>query len=322
MKRYLKTLVLLVPLFCGTVAWLQAQPSQPAISDGTLGPEDLITIRVLDIEEFSAQNLAPVRVDPEGNIRLPLVGRTHVAGLTVGQLEAKITKDLSSVMNNPEVTVTVAEYGSRPVSVLGSVRNPGVHQVSGHKTLYEVLSLAGGLSPDASNSIKITRRVASGPLPLAGAARDVAGEFYVGTLNVRSVMEARDPSVNIAVLPNDVITVPKAEMVYVIGAVKRPGGFILNEKEQMSVLQALSLAEGLERVAASKSARILRQDEAGAKRSEIPVNVRGILEGGAQDVAMHANDILFVPESKAKNAGMRALEVAIQTGTGVVIWRH
>ena len=261
-------------------------------------------------------------MDPQGNIRLPLVGRIHVAGLSVDQLEAKIAGALTSVMNKPEVTVTVTEFGSRPVSVLGAVRSPGVHQIRGHNTLFQVLSLAGGLSQDAGNTIKITRRVDAGPLTLPGTARDSSGDFFVGRLNVRAVMEAKDPSVNIEVLPNDVITVPKAELVYVIGAVKRPGGFVLNEKEQMSVLQALSLAEGLDRVAASKAARILRQDDVGSKRTEIPIDVRSILEGNGRDVALQANDILFVPDSKTKSAALRIVEAAIQTGTGVVIWRR
>lgn len=320
----MKCRILFVSLLCCAVAGLLAQPSlsKRRIGGYVLGPEDVITVRVLEIEEFNAQNLGAIRVDPQGNIRLPLAGRMHVAGLSVEQLEVNIARALTSVMNDPEVTVTMTEFGSSPVSVLGAVRNPGVHQISGRKTLFEVLSLAGGLSPDAGNAIKITRRMDAGPLPLAGVTRDSGGEFFVGGLNVRAVMEAKDPSVNIEVLPNDVITVPKAEMVYVIGAVKRPGGFVLNEKEQMSVLQALSLAEGLDRVAAAKGARILRQDDAGGKRSEIPINVRSILEGRAQDVALHANDILFVPDSAAKGATMRALEAAVQMGTGVVIWRR
>jgi polysaccharide export outer membrane protein len=135
-------------------------------------------------------------------------------------------------------------------------------------------------------------------------------------------MEAKDPAANIDVLPDDVITVPKAELVYVVGAVKRAGGFVLNEKEQMSVLQALSLAEGLDNVAAGASARILRQGTSQSGRDEIPVNVTHILDGSARDVSLRANDILFVPNSKAKNVTLRALEVAVQMGTGIVIYHH
>jgi polysaccharide export outer membrane protein len=287
-----------------------------------LGSQDVVAVRVQDIDEYNAQNLPPVRIDGEGNIRLPLIGRVHAAGLSVAQLESHVRDQLSRIMNDPDVSVTVTEFGSRPVSVLGAVRNPGVHQISGNKTLYEVLSLAGGLSPDAGNGIEITRHASAGTLPLAGAAPDASGQYVVARLDVRKVMEAKDPTVNINVLPDDVITVPKADMVYVIGAVKKSGGFILNEKEQMSVLQALSLAEGLDNVAAAKGARILRQNDGETARVEIPINLSLVLEGSKQDMPLHANDILFVPTSKAKNASVRALEAAIQIGTGVVIYHR
>ena len=309
---------------------LSGQVPRPGIEQDTiattppsgyrLGAEDLLVIRVLEIEEFDASHLGSVRVDGDGNIRLPLVGGIHAAGLTVEELEGEISRRLCSVMNSPEVTVTVAEVRSHPVSVFGAVRSPGVHQISGRKTLFEVLSLAGGLNPDAGNIIKITRRVDAGALPLPGVRRDPGGEFLVGELNVRAVMEAKNPQENIDVLANDIITVPKAEMVYVIGAVKRSGGFSLGEKAQISVLEALSLAEGLDRVAAAKSARILRQTNPGSERTQIPINLTRILAGRTDDVALRANDILFVPNNTSKSATLRAIEAAIQVGTGVVIW--
>jgi polysaccharide export outer membrane protein len=315
----MKILTIILTIACWVTAVL---PGQTSSGTYVLGPEDVITVRVQDIDEYSAQNLAAIRVDPEGQIRLPLVGRLSVAGLSVDQVEARVRNGLVGVMNSPEVTVTVTEFGSRPVSVLGAVRNPGVHQISGRKTLFELLSLAGGLNPDAGNAIEITRRVEAGPLPLAGAAQDASGQFLVGKLNVRAVMEAKDPGVNIDVLPNDVITVPKAEQIYVIGAVKRPGGFVLNEKEHMSALQALSLAEGLDGVASAKSARILRPGATDSTRQEIPIDVSRILNGSAQDVVLYPNDVLFVPTNKARSATMRALEAAVQIGTGMVIYRR
>ncbi len=287
-----------------------------------LGPEDEITVRVLDLEEFEPSALGILRIDREGNIRLPVVGRLQASGLTVEQLEERIAQGLSRIMIDPEVTVRIAQFRSHPVSVLGAVRNPGVHQITGRKMLYEVLSLAGGLNPDAGNKIMITRRVSVGALPLAGSVLDSGGDFNVAELNVRNVMEAKSPEENIEVLPEDVITVPKADLVYVIGAVRRSGGFTLSEKEHISVLQALSLAEGLDRLAAPKNARILRQTEPGGERSEIPVDLHRILQGAAADVTLHANDILFIPTSMAKSASMRVLEAAIQTATGVVIWRR
>lgn len=296
--------------------------SAQSIAGYVLGPEDQITVRVLDLDEFNAQNLTPVRIDMRGNIRLPLVGRLHAAGLTVEKLESEIAVRLSNLMNDPEVTVAVAEFRSHPVTVLGAVKTAGVLQITGRKTLFEVLSLAGGLNPDAGNTVKITRRVDSGPLPLPNVVRDPSGDFFVGQLNVRAVMEAKNPLENIDVLPNDVVTVPKADLVYVVGGVKRSGGFVLSsEKEQITVLQALSLAEGLDRDAAPKKARILRPSAVGAERIEIAVDLKRILDGSAQDVALRANDILFVPTNAAKSVGIRALETAVQMATGIAIYR-
>jgi polysaccharide export outer membrane protein len=318
MRQLTALFTIVLWLFAG----LPGQISAAAVTGGYLvGPEDTVTVRVLDIEEFSPQNLAPIRVDNQGDIRLPILGRIHVAGQNVEQIEDVITKGLLSIMKAPEVTVAVTRYGSRPISVLGAVRNPGVRQISGRQTLIEAISLAGGLNAEAGNSIIITRRVDSGPLPLSDSSIDSSGKFIVGGLKVRAVMQANNPSANIEVMANDVITVPKADLIYVIGAVKKPGGFILNEKEHLSALQALSLAEGLDSLAGAKSARILRQTEEGSPRSDIPVNLRSMLDGTAPDLVLRANDILFVPGNTAKYVTLRALEVAIQMGVGAAIWR-
>jgi polysaccharide biosynthesis/export protein len=287
-----------------------------------LGPDDVINVRVTDLEEFDSSRLGAIRIDQSGTVRVPIVGRIQAAGLTVEQLEAELTHRLSNIMHEPEVIVDVAEFRSHRVSVLGAVKNPGVYQLTGSKPLFEILSLAGGLNPDAGNVIKVTRPVASGSLPLPGAELDLSGEFFVGQIDIRGVMQATSPGENIPILAEDVITVPKADLVYVVGAVRRSGGFVLNEKEQITVLQALSLSEGLDRTAGPKNARILRQTSADSQRSEIPVNVQRILEGRDEDVALLANDILFIPTSKSKAAGIRALEAVVQMGTGVVIWRR
>jgi polysaccharide export outer membrane protein len=308
-----------VSLLLTCCVWAADQP-QAHERAYVLGPEDGITVHVVDLPELDAKAVGTVRIDHEGNINLPLVGHLHASGLTTQQLETQIASRLSGIMNSPEVAVAVAEFRSHPVSVLGAVRTPGVYQVTGRKTLFEVLSLAGGLNPDASNKIKITRLASAGQLPLKNANKEAGGEFYVGELNVRKVMDAKSPEDNIDVLPNDVITVPKADLVYVVGAVRRPGGFPLAEKEQVSVLQAVSLAEGLDRVAGAKNARILRQATPGAERTEVRVNVQEILDGRANDVALQANDILFIPTSVSKSASLRALEAAIQAGTGIAVW--
>lgn len=315
----MKVLTYLVCLFSLANIGLVAQPDGSA-RGYVLGSQDGINVHVVDLDEFDTKTLGVIHIDDQGNIHLPLAGRIHAAGLTVEQLERVVATHLSKLMKDPEVSIAIAEYRNHPVSVLGAVKNPGVYQVTGHKTLFEVLSLAGGLNPDASNRIKITRLVSEGPLPLPNAAADPSGEFSIAELNVRDVMEAKSPEVNIEVRQNDVVTVPKADLVYVVGAVRRAGGFPLNEKEHISVLQAVSLAEGLDKVASAKHARILREAVAGAERTEISVNVQEIIEGCAKDVSLQANDILFIPNSVAKSASLRAVEAVIQTGTGIAIW--
>lgn len=319
MRIFLSSLLLLltISLMSPAAGPVATQPGQYM-----LGPDDGLTIRVADVPELDAKALGVVKVDHQGNINLPLAGRIHASGFTVEGLEKKIAESLSGIMRAPEVVVSVAEYRSHPVSVLGAVRTPGVYQVAGTKTLFEVLSLAGGLNPDASNRVNITRERSAGPLPLPNVTTDDSGKFFVGELNVRDIMDAKNPEENIAVRPHDVITVPKADLVYVVGAVRRPGGFPLAEKEQISVLQALSMAEGLDGTARSKNARILREPAGSSERQEIKVNLNEILDGRAKDVTLQANDILFIPNSLAKNASMRVLDAALQAATGVAIYRR
>jgi polysaccharide export outer membrane protein len=212
------------------------------------------------------------------------------------------------------------QYRNHPVSVLGAVRNPGVLQVAQHRRLLEVLSLAGGLAPEAGDKIKISRRMSVGQLPLKDAKADSSNEYEVGQIDVRTLMHAQQPELNIEVLDNDVITVPRAESVYVIGAVKKAGGFPLNDRDQMSILQALSLAEGLDRAASPKSVRLLRENGSGNDRTEIAINLKLIMAGSAPDVPLRANDILFVPTSQTKVVSTRAIEAAIGVGTGLAVF--
>jgi len=201
------------------------------------------------------------------------------------------------------------------------VNQPGVHQVSGHKTLLEMISLAGGVRPDAGYSIRITRQVEWGCIPLPGATVDASGRFSVAQVKTQDIMEAKVPEENIQILPHDVISVPKAELIYVTGAVKKSGGFILGEKQNMSVIQALSMAEGLGQAPDTKHAKILRMTPGADQRTEIPVDLKTILTGKGQDVPLQGNDILFIPDSTGKKIALRALEAAITTGSGVAIYR-
>lgn len=283
-----------------------------------LGPDDEIVITVAEAEDFPGK---PVRIGPTGSISLPMVGRIEAAGLTVEQLEAELVNRLKTYIRNPQVTVTVTEMRSQPVSVIGSVGQPGVRQLQGRKTLMEVLSEAGGLKEDAGHTVKITRRMEYGPIPLPGAVTDASGQFSIAEVSLRELMQAQNPLLNIPIMPNDVITVPRAEMVYVIGDVVKPGGIILGDQSTVTVLQALSMAAGLEKTAKPQDAKILRVAPGSTQRVEVAVNLKDILAGKKSDVPMEKEDILFVPSSKGKTAALRILEVAVGSGTTAIIWR-
>ena len=300
---------------CVSLAW---GADKPPAKSYVLGPDDQISVHVLNLDEIGAQ---PIRIDMQGYIILPLAGRIHAGGMTVDSLESEIGTRLRSYLLSPTVSVSIVEYHSQPISILGAVNQPGVHQLQGHMTLFEALSLANGLRPEAGDQIKITRRKEWGPLPLTGTTTDPSGEFSVASVSVRSIMEATTPEDNIELRPNDVISVPRAKLVYVVGSVRRPGGFALNETESISVLQAISLAEGLERTAATQKAVILRSTTGTVRDKEITIDIQRILSGKSKDMPLQANDILFIPNSKAKTFALRSVEALIQTGVGVAVYR-
>jgi polysaccharide biosynthesis/export protein len=301
------------------LAFAPCRAESPTHSPGNtyaIGMEDELVISVADSQELPGTS---ARIDDEGDINLPLLGRVRAAGLTTRELENDLTERLKKYIREPQVAVSVKDYRSQPVSVLGAVNNPGVHFLRGPSTLVEVLALAGGLREDAGNAITVTRRAEYGKIPLGSATEQ--GAFSMAEINLRMIMEAEAPEKNILVRAHDVISVPRADMVYVVGEVIRAGGFVLNEKESLSVLQALSLAGGLHPEAAPKDARILRSATKAEEREEVAVDVKAVLQGKVPDVQLRADDILFIPGSGSKKASRRIMEAAIQTLSGVVIWR-
>lgn len=283
-----------------------------------LGAGDQISIHVLNFEEI---NDRPIPIDLSGRIHLPLVGELQVSGNTVQQLEAEMVARLKKYVLQPDVSISVTEFRSQPVSVLGAVKSPGVQQVQGRKTILEMLSLAGGLDPAAGATVKITRQLQWGMIPLPNATKDPTGQFSVAEIRLKSLIEARHPEQNILVKPNDVISVPRAETVYVIGEVQKTGGYVLNDTDDITVLQALSMAGGLSQMARPKEARILRKAPGAVARTEIPVDISKMLGGRSSDVRLQPDDILFVPNNIPKRAAVRAIEAAIQIGSGVAIFR-
>ena len=289
-----------------------------------LDADDLIAVRALDAEEISTS--APVRVDPQGDITLPRLGRIHAAGLTTQQLSAQISDKLKLYIKQPDVTVTLVEMRANPVSVLGAVQNPGIQKIQGRRTLYECISAAGGIRQDAGYEIKITRRIHYGRIPLPGAQDDATGDFSVASISIKSVMDASDPAQNIEVKAEDVISVPKGEVVYALGALRRQGGFVLTEHKGISLLQVISLAEGFDRFADTKHARIMRPVPSSDRRTEIAVNLKDLLAGKAPDQQLQPNDLLFVPLSGKKAAAFQifqsSLSMGTQIGAGMAIYRQ
>src|SRR5436190_188886 len=202
-----------------------------------LGPDDQVKIWARGMEEIPA---TPLRIDPAGYVDLPVLGRIRASGLSLNQFKEALLASLAKEVVKPQVSVEIAEFGSQPVTVMGAVNTPGVHQLHSRRTLAEVLSMAGGLRNDAGAVINITRLASWGPIPLPGATLDPTGQYNVAEVGVRDFLSAKDPAQNILIRPNDLLTVPAAEMVYVIGAVRKPGGFGLADRGGISALQALS----------------------------------------------------------------------------------
>jgi polysaccharide biosynthesis/export protein len=307
---------------------LLAQPSEVPTTTASkdiirgryiLGPDDQVTIRALEAEEISEK---PVQIDAGGFISVPMIGRVFAGGLTAEQLEVSIAQKLSHYLTHPEVAVNITEYRSQPVSVIGEVNNAGIVQLRGSKSLVEVLSLAGGLKPDAGYWIEITRHIEWGRIPLANARDDASGKFSVARVSYQAIVNSSSPVENIPICPNDVISVPRANLVYVTGQVRKSGGFMLREKESMSVLQALSLAEGPGVTASLSNARILRGGTGPLGRTEIPVDVKKMYDGRKPDIPMQPEDILFIPNNTGKAVGLRTMDAVIQIGTGMAVYRR
>jgi polysaccharide export outer membrane protein len=281
-----------------------------------LGPNDQIKVWVLGVEEIGDK---PIKIDPGGDVDLPLVGKVHAAGLTTAQLKADLVQRYSKDLLKPQVSVELTDFGSQPVSIMGAVNRPGIHQLEGHKTLMETISLAEGLRQDAGPRVNISRQIQYGPIPLPTAKPDASGKYSVADVGVKDLLSGTHPAENIVVFPNDVITIPTAEAVFVIGEVKKPGEVVL-KGDGVTVLQALSSAEGFGTTPAPQNSKIVRVVPGSGERKEIPVDLRKILAGKSEDIAMRPNDILVVPPSGPKKIAARAMEAAIQAATGVAIW--
>lgn len=279
-----------------------------------LGPGDQLSIQVTNVEEYTGK---PLRIDDAGSLILPLAGRVPASGSTVAELTRDLTMRLAKYVVKPEVTITITEKRTQPVTVSGAVKTPGILNVPPGKTLFEVLAMAGGIQPDAGYRIRLTRRVSSGPIPLAAAQKDAGGENYIADVSLKGIEEGSSAE-NIPILPNDFIAVPKAELIYIIGDMKRTGAFALADGQTVSVLQAVAMAEGPLKTAKPSQASIQRV-AASDKREIIPVDLDKIMKQKAPDVQLHAKDILVVPGSATHTILERTISTILNVGSGAVI---
>lgn len=297
-----------------------AQNAVPATVPSTflLGPDDQIIIQGPELDEVVNR---PYRIDPDGYVSLPMLGKIKAGGMTVGDFETELNRAASKYIRDPQLVASVAEFRSQPISVVGAVNTPGAQQLQGKKTLMQVISMVGGFRSDAGNTLSIARELQWGVLPLPNATTDPSGKYSIAQISIPELLQEKSPQLNILIMPNDVITVPVSETVYVVGDVHKAGGFLLGEHKNMTVLQAVALAEGIDGTSDSKHSRIIHHAADNTQRTETPVNVKMILAGKAEDVPLDGGDILFVPGSMSKKAGLRTVEAAIQTASGLAIWR-
>jgi polysaccharide export outer membrane protein len=295
-------------------------PRPPPAPEYTLGAGDQVVIHIGDMEEVSDK---PTRIDPNGFIDLPLLGRLQASGLTVEEFKQALTIKAAKYVNSPQISVALTDNQSRPVSIIGEVNSPGVHQLQGPKRLIEVISLAGGTRSDAGPKVIVTRQMKWGTIPLSDAKTDVTNGFSRATVSLDELLNSTNPAENIVIEPNDVISIPKADVVYVVGNVKKAGGFQLSSHGTVSILQAVSLAEGMSQDAAGSRAKIIRPAPGGdGKPKEILVNVNNVFAGKDPDVPLYANDVLFIPNSLAKSSLRRSAEAVLQITTGLLIYKR
>jgi len=264
-----------------------------------LGPGDQIVLRANEVEEISDK---PFRIDADGFITLPLpqLGRIKAGGLTVQALEADLVERLKTLVKVPQVIITVAQFRNEPVFFVGAFKSPGIYGLQGRRTLVETLTSVGGLQPNASRRIKVTRRAEFGKIPLPNAIEDPTNKVSSVEISMGSLRENVNPAEDIVLQPYDVISVERAEQVYINGAVGRVGPVELGERDSISVAQAITLAGGLAKNADGKKARILRPILNSSRRAEIQIDLTKVLKGEATDFPLQANDVLFVPESSGK----------------------
>jgi len=256
------------------------QPLVPRNSSAlVLGPGDEMEVAVYGATDLSGHTLGSV----DGNISIPLVGYVHVGGLTSSEAEGAIEEKLrqGNILNDPQVSVFVKEYTSSGVSVVGEVVKPGSYTILGPHRLFDVLQAAGGLTEKAANRAVISHR---------------------GSEDPNTVELSKDPAQmalsNVELQPGDTLVVPAAPIVYVLGEVTKPGGYVLGSGGGVTVLRIVAAAGGPTRDAAIGGTKMLRRTPTGLQ--QIPVPLKKLMRAKAADIPLEADDIIFIPNSTVK----------------------
>ncbi|MCU1260530.1 MAG: polysaccharide export protein [Bryobacterales bacterium] len=299
-----------------------ANPTAALSSDSlrpsyVLGPGDQILVRAFEMEEIGER---PMLVDGDGNLNIPVLGIVHAAGTTVAQLEAKLIVLLKKYVKEPRVTITIVQFRSEPVFFVGAFQRPGIYPLQGRRTLVEMLSAIGGLQPNASRYIKVSRRKEVGSIPLSNAVSTPDGKGSSVRISLGSLRDNVNPAEDIVLEPFDVVTVEKAELIYVNGAIGHVGGIDLLEKDSMSVTQLVTMAGGLKDTADPTKARLLRPVLNTSKRAEIHLNVERIMAGKDTDFPVLPNDLLYIPTKSGfkQNLG-KGLLIALPIGITLAV---
>jgi polysaccharide export outer membrane protein len=264
-----------------------------------IGPGDEVHIEVFDTPELSSSS----RVNDHGDLPLLMGGTVHVAGLTPEQAATEVQGTLvhRRLMNKPQVLVTVERSATQNVTVFGQVLHPSTYEIGTPRPLVEVLAQAGGFTELADHHVSI-RRSATKQNETIFVSNDAK----------------EDLAQNVYVYPGDVVTVPKQNLVYVLGDVNRAGGFPMNnDASGMTVLQAVAQAGGTQHTAHSGGAKLIRREH-GDDYKEIPLDLSAMQKGKKPDMKMEKNDIVYVPFGFWENAALGVTGLAAAASSAVI----
>ncbi|MGO9318865.1 MAG: SLBB domain-containing protein [Terracidiphilus sp.] len=281
-------------------------PSMAATQSATPMPAPIAPGDFLDVSEVHTPEFhSVVRVSPTGTVMLPMVHEVQVGGMNEQGAAHAIETALTTqgFLLHPLVSVLVTSYAGQDVSVLGEVVHPGVYPYTLHHRLLDLISAASGLAPNAGRLVNVFHR-------------DDARTPHPVVLDPSGTDTETDHNPELA--PGDTVQVSRAGLVYVVGDVQRPGGFPVDPAQGLTVVQALSLAWGPSQNAALGKAILIREQKGG--RTLTSLNLKRMLHGQEPDQPVRDRDILYVPDSTAKNMWNRTVESAIQSAIGVTIY--